>query len=381
MARRIKVQFYALSYLTAQHWAPMRAVMAGLGYVCVLLLTGRLVLAQDTARLFWIDDYKTALHRVDWFAHYGWLRRFFARKPAFDICHDMPPAGLDALDEMLAKRDSPADLRARLYLASHRATQAGSAAKRAAFFDSYRDIAGQITRQIPALSPEPPKHAPAFTQPQARATLQAAARLMQSLDMPWYIVSGTFLGAVREGDFLSHDYDIDIGVHTEDFDHARFVSGLRADPAFCLVHIDDYTDLRDPDLTPVQVPALYKVMHSSGVEVDIFLHHLEDGQRWHGSARHRWWNVAFETTPYDLAGLTVFGPADANTYLRENYGDWRTPKTAFDCSTGTPNVSFNRNLVSIAQFLTQAQAGSAVAQSVLATEGYIQDGKFILPWA
>lgn len=67
---------------------------------------------------------------------------------------------------------------------------------------------------------------------------------MQSLDMPWYIVSGTFLGAVREGDFISTDYDIDIdiGVHTEDFDHARFVSGLRADPAFCLVRIDDYAD-------------------------------------------------------------------------------------------------------------------------------------------
>lgn len=113
---------------------------------------------------------------------------------------------------------------------------------------------------------------------------------------------------------------------------------------------------------PVQVPALYKIMHSSGVEVDIFMHHLEGGQRWHGSARHRWWNVAFETAPYDLAELTVFGSADANTYLRENYGDWRPPKTAFNCSTGTPNVSFNRKLVSIVPFLTQAQAGSAIAR-------------------
>ncbi len=380
MAWRTQAQFHALTYLTARHRAPMRGLMAGIGFLCVLLLTGRFVLAQDTARQFWADDFKTALHRLDWFAHYGWAGRFLTRRPAFDISQDMPAAGLDALDAMLMVSDAPEVLRARLYLAARRATQAAPQ-ERAVQFEAYCQIAAQVAARIPAPSPEEPKHAPAFTQPQARAALQAADRLMQALAMPWYIVSGTFLGAVREGDFLSHDYDIDIGVHAEDFDHERFLAGLRVDPAFCLVRIDDYADLVGPDLTPVQVPALYKIMHRSGVEVDIFLHHLKDGQRWHGSARHRWWNVAFDAAPYDLAGLMVAGPADAEIYLRENYGDWQTPKTAFDCSTGTPNVSFNRNLVSIAQFLTQAQAGSAVAQSVLTTEGYVQDGKFILPWA
>lgn len=358
----------------------MRAIAAVVGYILVLLLTSRFVLAHDTARLFWTDSYKPALHRLDWFAHYGWARRFLKRKPEFDISQDMPSAGLDALDTILTKRDSPADLRARLYLASRRATQAQLPQDRAIHFDSYRNIATQIARQIPTPSHDLPKYAPAFTQPQARAALQAAGQLMQRLDMPWYIVSGTFLGAVREGDFLSHDYDIDLGVHVEDFDHDRFLAGLRADPAFCLVRIDDYVDLRGSDLTPVQMPALYKIAHRSGVEVDVFLHHLENEQRWHGSARHRWWNANFDVATYDLAGLSVLGPAEADVYLRENYGDWQTPKTAFDCSTGTPNVSFNRNLVSIAQFMTQAQAGSATAQSVLVAEGYLQDQRFTFPW-
>lgn len=381
MGWRTAAQFKALSYLTAVHWPPMRALFAGLGYILVILCAGRNVLARDTARLFWIDDYKTAVHRLDWFAHFGCLRNILRRRPAFDISLDMPAAGLGALVAMLASRDSPADLRAQLYLISARITQAPSQDARAVHLNKYAQIATDIAAQFPAPVDDAPKDAPAFTQSQARATLDTAGQFMHHLNMPWYIVSGTFLGAVREGDFLAHDYDIDIGVHAEDFDHDRFLTGLRADPNFCLVKIDDYVDLVGPDLTPIQTRALYKIMHRSGVEVDIFVHHLDDGRRWHGSARHRWWNADFGIGSYTIAGLSVPGPADADTYLHENYGDWQTPKTDFDCSTGTPNVSFNRNLVSIAQFLTHAQAGSATAQTVLATEGYLQNGHFTLPWA
>lgn len=375
------VQFHALAYLTARHWVPSRALFTCVGYLLATLLTARPVLAHEMARRFWADDYKTAVHQLDWFVCYGWLRRIFTRRPAFDIAQGMPAAGLDALDLMLAGRTMPVDLRAQLYVASARANQAGSVARRDLHLERYRQIADQISRQISAPLRDPPKHAPAFTQHQARAALQAVGQLMQRVGLQWYIVSGTFLGAVRGGDFLAHDYDIDIGVHAEDFDHSAFLVGLRADPQFCLVRIDDYVDLVGADLRPVQARALYKITHRSGVEVDIFLHHREEGQRWHGSARHRWWNDDFDIAVYNLAGLTVPGPSNADRYLRENYGEWQIPQTDFDCSTGTPNVSFNRNLVSIAQFLIQAQRGSQTAQSVLAAEGYLQDGRFTFPWA
>lgn len=358
----------------------MRALFAGAGYLLALLLTGRLVLAQDTARLFWMDRYKTALHRLDWFAHYGWARMFLSRKPAFEITEAMPLAGIAALESMLAGHNTPADLRAKLYLQSALVERERRVEIRARYLERYCEIAAKITATIPAPLPDAPKVAPAFTQPQARAALQDAGRLLERLQIPWYIVSGTFLGAVREGDFLAHDYDIDIGVHAEDFDHDTFLGGLRSDPLFCLVRIDDYVDLIGPELTSGRRPALYKIMHQTGVEVDLFLHHVDGGQRWHGSARHRWWNADFTTGPYEIARLTVLGPSDADRYLRENYGDWRTPKTVFDCSTGTPNVSFNRNLSSIARFITQAQEGSQTAQNVLTQEGYLKDGRFTLPW-
>jgi hypothetical protein len=377
---RRAVQFNGLRYLSAQHWVLSRAVFACIGYVLGLVLTGQTVLAQDTARLFWHDRYKTALHRLDWYAHYGWLRRFLRRKPAFDVTEDMPHAGLAALEAVLKTHRSSADLCAMMYLQAAYLAQATTPETKALHLEGYRAIADQIASRIPAPLPDPPKAALAFTKTQARTTLQDAGHLMQRLQFPWYIVSGTFLGAVREADFLAHDYDVDIGVHAEDFDHAVFLAGLRADPNFCLVRIEDYVDLKGPELTAICAPALYKIMHRTGVEVDIFLHYLEGAQRWHGSARHRWWNADFATAPYTIADLTVAGPSDADTYLRENYGDWRTPKTTFNCSTGTPNVSFNRNLPSIARFITQGQAGSQTAISVLTAQGYLKDGRFTFPW-
>lgn len=381
MALRRSTKFRMLTYLASKHTTPMRAVFAVAGFGAMLLLTARVVLARDTARLFWQDDFKIGMHRVDWCLYYGWLHNVLRRKPAFDMTYQMPDAGLDAVDAILAKRSLPADLRAKLYVASARANRAGNATGRATHLATYCRIATLLAAQMPPPNEITGKTAPAFTQPQAYATLRDARDLMQALNMPWYIVSGTFLGAVREGDFLAHDYDVDIGVNIEDFDHDQFLDGLRANDQFCLVRVDDYVDLEGADLTPVCARALYKIMHHTGVEVDVFIHHLKGGQRWHGSARHRWWNVNFDLAPYTIADLDVPGPANADVYLRENYGEWRVPQTVFSCSTGTPNVSFNRNLVSIAQFMINAHRGSATAQNVLTAEGYLQNGRFTLPWA
>ena len=49
----------------------------------------------------------------------------------------------------------------------------------------------------------------------------------------------------------------------------------------------------------------------------------------------------------------VLGPADADRYLTENYGDWRTPVTEFNCTTGTPNLVISRTFRSVALFLTR----------------------------
>ena len=39
----------------------------------------------------------------------------------------------------------------------------------------------------------------------------------------------------------------------------------------------------------------------------------------------------------EFLGRTHLIPKDYDTYLTENYGDWRTPKVAFDSAFDTPN--------------------------------------------
>jgi hypothetical protein len=46
-------------------------------------------------------------------------------------------------------------------------------------------------------------------------------------------------------------------------------------------------------------------------------------------------------------------PRRRRALLTENYGDWRTPVTEFNCTTGTPNLVISRTFRSVALFLTR----------------------------
>ena len=58
----------------------------------------------------------------------------------------------------------------------------------------------------------------------------------------WYVISGTFLGIVREGGFLAHDYDIDVGI-TVDPEHPEvldaMIEQLGRSPRFVVKKVDD----------------------------------------------------------------------------------------------------------------------------------------------
>src|SRR5690554_3698127 len=92
----------------------------------------------------------------------------------------------------------------------------------------------------------------------------------------------------------------------------------------------------------MEKPILVKLVHRTGLVADLFVHVEENGVLWHGSAIHRWDNSPFELAEYRLGEETVYGAADADRYLTENYGDWRTPVLEFDCSVDPPNIRYSR---------------------------------------
>lgn len=132
-------------------------------------------------------------------------------------------------------------------------------------------------------------------------------------------MSGTLLGVIRDGDFMAHDYDIDLGL----------MPGTDLESIPGLVSAAGYDTFVEGD----RIVAV----HSSGARTDLFPHTERDGKYWHGSLVHEWWNTPFELAPFEMHGRRLWTPDEPERYLDENYGDWSQPVAFYDISFDTPN--------------------------------------------
>ncbi|BAN03324.1 hypothetical protein [Ilumatobacter coccineus] len=159
---------------------------------------------------------------------------------------------------------------------------------------------------------------------QLEITAELTERLAE-IDVRPFLMSGTLLGIVRDGDFMAHDYDIDLGLMPD--------TDLATIPDF--VRRMGYETTVEGD----RIVAL----HSSGARTDLFPHTRRDGKFWHGSLVHEWWNTPFDLAPMEMKGHRLFTPDDPKRYLDENYGDWSRPVAFYDISFDTPNRVYRQN--------------------------------------
>lgn len=352
-----------LRLLNKRHAVPTRAFFAAAGWLIVWASSLSPRLSGRVASVLWNDDFKSGLRLVHWFARRGWMGLEIATDPFFDFASWFTIEELDDLERFLRARARPEnefeDKTDRLYvLASraHIALEQGQIIAFQGFQSEYEALAEETLPHAacnnrPAVRGQKPSK---FSSTAATVALHDFDQLAHRIGLKWYVISGTFLGIVREGGWLAHDYDIDVGVHAEHLDLNGLRAAIAADPRMTLRKEDWQTRIvEDPGRPPrlEKLPALVKIVHRTGINIDVFIHHLEDGKRWHGSNIHRWDNADFPLRQYELAGLQVEGPADPDAYLTENYGDWRTPVTDFNSSTGTPNLVAVNNLLSKALFM------------------------------
>lgn len=167
--------------------------------------------------------------------------------------------------------------------------------------------------------------------------------LLESINTPIFAISGTMLGIIREGDFLAHDYDIDIGVFESNLDIVSFKYAIEQSKDYFIKKCDYPAFRCESEQGGVysrrRVPTLIKIGHRTGIHTDLFVHIQNDEVCWHGSSLHGWVNTPFTLTPVKFFGRDVLVPNNYDLYLTENYGDWRVPVSEFNCSTGTPNTS------------------------------------------
>ncbi len=79
----------------------------------------------------------------------------------------------------------------------------------------------------------------------ARQTLQDMKRILDNEGIKFWAVDGTALGAMRDGDFIPWDKDMDIRVLAKDWDLKRMSELFKADGFFCKNSLDvkQYGDL------------------------------------------------------------------------------------------------------------------------------------------
>jgi hypothetical protein len=160
----------------------------------------------------------------------------------------------------------------------------------------------------------------------AVVALAALSSELDQIGVKPFLISGTLLGYLREGNFISWDKDIDVGIFTSEIKTGDVESAFDRSAEFTVRRLDFNAER-------------LRVDHANGIKVDIFPHYgTADGKVWHDGTATRWWNSPFELKEIEFLGERQYVPSDPERYLDENYGNWRVPEPNFDARIDAPNV-------------------------------------------
>lgn len=381
---RLLVKGYKLlRFMNRSHGVFLRGAFAIAAWFGALCCTRSVLLANRLSAEFWEDNFYVALRKSARFARYFCPRLDVFNDPFFDFTTDADIKELKALKKHLeiikSKIPSEVYLTDLLYLQAAQIhflllQEKDASSEINTFYELANKALGKIKiNKECADDLSTAEVADDFSISDARAALSDIAELLPNHEWPWYVISGTLLGLHREGRFLAHDYDIDLGINAEDIEVNVLLDRLRHCRKFTIGKLDYHCEVlgKDSQRRLRKRLSIIKLVHKNGVPIDLFIHFTEEGCCWHGSSIHRWENTPFELKEREFEGVTVLAPKNAELYLTENYGEWRIPVKDFDCTTGTPNLVVARNFISIALFIKRysyfAQRNPKAATKLLRT--------------
>lgn len=156
-----------------------------------------------------------------------------------------------------------------------------------------------------------------------------------------FINSGTLLGAVREGDFIGHDDDVDLGVFVDGNTPTERTGAL----VKLLAQISEAYHGCETRLSP-DGPMVY-VKLPSGMSVDLFGCWIENERVfvWPHTYGELERADVFPMTHQPLSGVDFPAPCDPDKMLNINYGgSWRVPDPNFKFSWRAARVKFKSEL-------------------------------------
>lgn len=163
-----------------------------------------------------------------------------------------------------------------------------------------------------------------------------------------FVVSGTLLGLYRNGRILGHDHDIDLGVISGDKNlealRQAFLSFPGAQPE-TTTRLNAMERMLNPWLPDASQTPIHKFAFENPKKpgacfhVDLFIHWPQADYMVHGNQRTLWLNRKFDLAPLKVGNHRFLAPRDIETYLTENYGDFRVENRDFANGTDCPNIA------------------------------------------
>lgn len=152
--------------------------------------------------------------------------------------------------------------------------------------------------------------------------LARTTAVLDALQLPWWLTDGTLLGFVREGGFIGHDIDVDLGLpasaHSSELEAALERAGLEI-----------YGRYGSPE-NGLELTVRSRWLYLPGTSLDLFFFYEDGDSMWHAAyykghqLRYRY--PRFETGPLEVRGVEYQVPHPPEAFLETKYGpNWTRP--------------------------------------------------------
>jgi hypothetical protein len=196
------------------------------------------------------------------------------------------------------------------------------AATRLALRSAPRRVPGMVVRW----GRSPLRNGPAHLHEHGAGALAAVLAACEEGDVPVFLAYGTLLGAVREGGFIAHDLDIDLGVLDDAWPRlAPVLDHLRSRGWRIHRDGDEQVTVSHPHHAHINVDLFRFRRHGGALTAQA---ESEQGTHHYRFPRHLIEPLRPRATPWGFAALV---PAEPEAFLAHHYGpDWRTPRPGWN---------------------------------------------------
>lgn len=164
----------------------------------------------------------------------------------------------------------------------------------------------------------------------ALPVLKEAYELLKNINVESWLTDGTLLGFYREGDFIGHDGDVDLGIKASNWNEK--ILPMMIDHQFELIRTEGTVE-----------NGLEYSFKKNGVSLDFFFFYQEGKNIWH-SAWLKGIQLKFSYPLFPLKQVTFLGelfmaPENEETYLLIKYGKgWKVPQKKWHWAFSPKNV-------------------------------------------